>query len=443
MKLVMFGIDNQKNLIIQFPVFVQPYTQTKLTLYLIETVPIPILDANNKAQSYTQLKIEKPYIALNEETCISLHPQESNTCKKIRYEYFCEELFVVKSKHKYSCAHTIYFNLNHEIKENCDFSFYFNKSDVKPSVLDGGHQIILANWPSYKRIICTHNNNIPVNIPSHQYALLDRSILCNCDIEAESNFLLESLVACGEHGKPDLEMHFTVNLAFVDYLDQLNEMINTSIIRNWTNQKQILPVSLESFEINSSLLQAPKTLREFVNQYKEKRKLIDIQEKEIKTQNSKLKTFISSFIADALIFAAALLTVIITFIIIYMLSGQSKLKTLVANIALQCVKAIEVADPKNQVANCEFGIVKFLMLLNLVIVTLMALAKIRKSRIFKGHLFSNMVKIKLFTADTQSYVPLDLNKIAGNVHLFKLTGGLLLENVTLRKNWIWDVLEID
>ena len=51
MKLVMFGIDNENNLIIQFLVFVQPFTQTKLTLYQIETVPIPILDANNKAQS--------------------------------------------------------------------------------------------------------------------------------------------------------------------------------------------------------------------------------------------------------------------------------------------------------------------------------------------------------------------------------------------------------
>ena len=32
MKLVTFGIDYQKNLIIQFPVFVQPYMETKLTL---------------------------------------------------------------------------------------------------------------------------------------------------------------------------------------------------------------------------------------------------------------------------------------------------------------------------------------------------------------------------------------------------------------------------
>ena len=51
MKLVMFGIDYQKNLIIQFPVFVQPYMQTKLTLYHVEMVPVPILDATNKIQS--------------------------------------------------------------------------------------------------------------------------------------------------------------------------------------------------------------------------------------------------------------------------------------------------------------------------------------------------------------------------------------------------------
>ena len=138
MKLVMFGIDSQKNLIILFPVFVEPYMQTKLTLYQIETVPGPILNASNKMQSYTQLKIEKPYIALNEETYISMCSQKLNACKRIGYEYFCEELFVVKSKHRYSCASPVYFNSNHDIKGNCDFYYYHNRSDVTPSVLDGG-----------------------------------------------------------------------------------------------------------------------------------------------------------------------------------------------------------------------------------------------------------------------------------------------------------------
>ena len=53
-----------------------------------------------------------------------------------------------------------------------------------------------------------------------------------------------------------------------------------------------------------------------------------------------------------------------------------------------------------------------------------------------------MVKIKLFLADTKLYVSLDLNHLTGNTHLFKLKGELLLENITLKKNWIWHVSEI-
>ena len=75
MKLVTFGIDSQRNLNIQFPVFVQLYAQTKLTLYQVKTVPVPILDTSNKIQSYTQLKIEKPYIAMNDETYITICPK--------------------------------------------------------------------------------------------------------------------------------------------------------------------------------------------------------------------------------------------------------------------------------------------------------------------------------------------------------------------------------
>ena len=111
-------------------------------------------------------------------------------------------------------------------------------------------------------MICTYNNNIPVNIPSHPYVLLDRNILCNCDIEAESNFLLESLGTCREHEKPDLEIYFTVNLAFVDYLEQLNETITMPINRNWTSVKQSIPLFLDSFQLSSKLMHTPVMLKD-------------------------------------------------------------------------------------------------------------------------------------------------------------------------------------
>ena len=51
----------------------------------------------------------------------------------------------------------------------------------------------------------------------------------------------------------------------------------------------------------------------------------------------------------------------------------------------------------------------------------MAFAKLRKGRKFKGKLFSNTIKVKLFVADNHCYIPLHLNKLAGSVHLSNFT----------------------
>ena len=72
----MFGIDREMNLLIHFPVFIQPYIQKPLILYQLETVPVPILDTNTEAQSYTHIHVNKPYVALNSETYIALTQQE-------------------------------------------------------------------------------------------------------------------------------------------------------------------------------------------------------------------------------------------------------------------------------------------------------------------------------------------------------------------------------
>ena len=53
MKLVTFGIDDQRNLIIQFQVFVHLHNQQCLTLYQLETVPVPIIDKNEQTVIYT------------------------------------------------------------------------------------------------------------------------------------------------------------------------------------------------------------------------------------------------------------------------------------------------------------------------------------------------------------------------------------------------------
>ena len=74
---------------------------------------------------------------------------------------------MVKHKSKYSHESSIHFSLGIDIiKENCKFAYYFNKTDITSTVLDGGNEVNLANWPDVKHIICNVNNDIPVKILS-------------------------------------------------------------------------------------------------------------------------------------------------------------------------------------------------------------------------------------------------------------------------------------
>ena len=268
MQLVTFGIDKDRNLIIQFPIFVQPYTQKLLILYQLETVPVPILDQNDKAQSHTLLQPRKPYITLNSETYIALRQQELRTCKRIGYEFYCKELFVLKHKTSYSCESTIYFNLDMDlIKEDCDFKFYYNKIDIIPTVLDGGDEIILANWPNDKHIICNTNKDIPVKIPSHPYVLINRSVLHNCSIEVDNHYLLESL-AVHDTKTSKLIMHFTINTAFTNYLEMspnFTDSQHTPLFRNITMFEQTYPITLNVSQFDKSLLHASMDLKDFMN----------------------------------------------------------------------------------------------------------------------------------------------------------------------------------
>ena len=137
MKLVTFGINKERNLLVKFPVFIESYMQQQLILYQIESEPVPIIDQSKQPHFCTHLQVDIPYITFNSDTYISLRHQELRTCKNIGYEFYCEEFFVVKHISKYSCKNVIYFNLDSEIiKENYNFAYHCNKTDNQPAVLN-------------------------------------------------------------------------------------------------------------------------------------------------------------------------------------------------------------------------------------------------------------------------------------------------------------------
>ena len=377
--------------------------QKPLTLYKIETIPVPILDMNKKAGSYTWIRIDKPYIALNPDTYISIQMEELRMCEQIGYEYYCEELFEVKSKSKYSCTSALYFQLDRQtIKENCIFDHYYNKTDVKPSILDEGYEIVLANWPSFKRIVCSTHNNILIEIPSHPYVLLNRMVLCNCIIEAESNFLLESIAACDpERDDVDLEMYFMANTAFLNYFDELISTLDIPFFHNITRQEHILPISLESDDFNEELLLAPKTLRELVEKYKWRKLSFNKQHKILdneKKDDSFIETSIFDHLAfDVFIFIMAVISVIIMFIVVKLIFKGEKMQALVTNLAM--IQGAKAISEEIKTIDKEYWIIIAWLSFILLCVLFLTIEKLYRMPIFRKYCYSNTIKIMIFFSD--------------------------------------------
>ena len=235
-------------------------------------------------------------------------------------------------------------------------------------------------------------------------------------------------------------------MAYVNYFGDMIEELGIPVSGNWTTQEQILPLSVETFEISPNLFNTPKTLQDLAVQYKNKKNILNKKEQELENpeENSKFKSFLNSLLADILIFTAVLITLITTLVIIYVMYGQSKLKALVTDIAMQQIKTVEATDMCDMLCMCktQWYIMGMLMIITLGMLYLVT-NKIRKSSFFKGCLFSNNTKILLFVSNTHSYVPIKLCRVARSIHLFRIKGRLNPENVKLKKNWIWDVLEID
>ena len=77
MKMVTFSVDQQaRSLTLTFPAFIKNYKQPPLSLYEVETVPVPIIDKNINSDSYSQVRIEKSYIAAGTDYYIQLRISE-------------------------------------------------------------------------------------------------------------------------------------------------------------------------------------------------------------------------------------------------------------------------------------------------------------------------------------------------------------------------------
>ena len=226
-------------------------------------------------------------------------------------------------------------------------------------------------------------------------------------------------------------------MAFANYPNMFPNLTESfKLIKDRTTYEQPLPIYLSILNFDRSLLHAPTNLKSFVQKYTKNKEIFDLKERHVsRTLNySSKKVFSSNYIVDIFMFASSVVSLMSTILLIYLFCKQKQTRTLMTSLILHKIKNVEASfNETNSECRTLVYIGIILTVLSLIIVRFL---HYRKSRLCKGHKFSNVIKIMLFISDIQNYVPIKLCKTAGSIHLFKIKGMLRPEDIKLNKNYL-------
>ena len=327
MKMVTFSVDQQAYfLIVTFPAFIKNYKQPPLSLNEVETVPVPIIDKNVKANSYSQVRIEKSYIAAGTDYYIQLRISELLMCKSIRHIYYCEELFVIKHKSRHSCVSAIFYNLGPAtIKKNCKFDYYYNTT-VPPVILDGGRDVLLANFHGPRSLKCSSvNGGLAKPAPENTYAVVNREFLCDCQLDLEHASVLRQLSSCSKSSTSKMHMKFTINLAFWEMFKKRSPNSASNIQPQYAEEVQTFSVDLYDLQIGK--LDQPVDLEKFMETMgTDGQKMSTIEEREAEQLMQKI---MPRWLNNILVMTCTAIIVLMV-IILVLLAKHFKMKALVS-----------------------------------------------------------------------------------------------------------------
>ena len=295
-----------------------------------------------KANSYSQVRIEKTYIAAGTDYYIQLRISELLMCKSIRHIYYCEELFVIKHKNRHSCMSAIFYNLGPvTITKNCKFDYYYNAT-VSPVILDGGRDVLLANFHGSRSLKCSSvNGGLAKPVPEHTYAVVNREFLCDCHLDLEHASVLRQLSSCSKGSSSKMHMKFTINLAFWEMFKKRSPNGASNIQPQYTEEVQTF--SIDQYDPQIKKLDQPVDLENFMETMGMDGQRIPTPEEREASQP--MQTIMPRWLNNVLVMTCTAMTTVLMIVILAILTKHFKMKALVSMLAISSLPLlIEAAN---------------------------------------------------------------------------------------------------
>ena len=210
-------------------------------------------------------------------------------------------------------------------------------------------------------------------------------------------------------------MYFTINLAFTNYLDMFPNLTDTlTLIRDKTSFEQPLPIHINIQHYDSSLNNRPTKLKDFLNNYihTNDKEIFYLQQRHAIHTSSPYKNFFLNQIVSIFTFTASIISIVTIMLVIYLFCKHKHIRTVIASLILYKTKEVDTNSKLNtEVNDSECGTLAYIgMALTILSMATVIFLHFRKSKLCRGHRFSNIVKIVLFISDVQNYILIKLCK---------------------------------
>ena len=238
------------DLLLQLPILIKLKVQIPMSLFSIETVPIP-LDTETylgEKREYTQIILETEYIALTDNNYVPLTQVQISLCAKIGYTYYCEYAHLLKKRTEHTCMSAIYYDQESAIKVyQCKTIVTFdNAPGLK--ILDAGNILILSNLQKPWTIACKDISRV-FEIEYSTYHILNRLELCECSLTAGNYLLSQTDTNCGDMPEAR-DSYFTTYYAFNKIiLDVITVKFNIQVDDRMITQSTLLHDDIPGYNL--------------------------------------------------------------------------------------------------------------------------------------------------------------------------------------------------
>ena len=238
------------DLLLQLPILIKLKVQVPMSLFSIETAPVP-LDAGTylgEKREYIQIIPETELIALTENNYIPLMQAQISLCAKIGYMYYCEYAHLLKKRMEHTCMSAIYYDQGSDVKaKQCKTIVTFD-TIPESKILDAGDLLILSNLQKPWTIACRDISRV-FEIEYSTYRILNRSELCECLLTAGNYLLSYTNINC-RNAPEARDGYVTTYYSFNKIvLDIITEKFDIQVDENTKTQAALLHDDIPAYDL--------------------------------------------------------------------------------------------------------------------------------------------------------------------------------------------------